>query len=221
MIGIFHIHTSYSSDAAVSPKKVVARLQELGVDFAAITDHQTIQGALEVKRLAPPTLTIIVGAEYHTEKGDIIGLFMEKEVKSSKSNELISEIKAQGGIVVLPHPYKAHKLDAQLIQSVDAIEVYNSRTDRLKNYKALALAKEYNKKKMAGSDAHFTQEIGLTMMEFSNKDLKFAILNGEGEIIKAQESLVFYPPISGMINLYKTKNLYLLLKWIGKLVNRR
>ncbi|MBI4722461.1 MAG: PHP domain-containing protein, partial [Candidatus Stahlbacteria bacterium] len=104
-----------------------------------------------------------------------------------------------------------------LIQSVDAIEVYNSRTDKLKNCKALALAKEYNKKKIAGSDAHFTQEIGLTMMEFKGNDLKDAIINSGGEIIKAEESPAFYPPISGIVNLYKTKNLYLFLKWIKKL----
>lgn len=220
MIGVFHIHTSYSFDANVSPKRVIEQLQRLGVNFAAITDHETIQGALEAKTIAPPNLIIIVGAEYHTEKGDIMGLFLEKEIKSRKSDEVIKEIKSQNGIIVLPHPYKAHRLDPEFIQSVDVIEIYNSRASKTENAKALALAKEYRKPGIVGSDAHFLQEIGLTLMEFHHPDLKLAILNGQGKIIRTQKSTFFYPIGSGLINLYTTKNPHLIIKWGRKLILR-
>ncbi|MCK4307831.1 PHP domain-containing protein [candidate division WOR-3 bacterium] len=219
MTGIFHIHTSHSFDATISSRRIVDWLQKLGVDFAAITDHETIQGALEVRRLTNNDLrlTIIVGAEYYTDKGDIIGLFLEREVKSRKSNEVIKEIKAQGGIVVLPHPYKSHKLDEELIKAVDVIEVFNARTSENKNVKALALARKYGKPGIAASDAHFLQEIGLTRMEFGDTDLKKAILNGEGKIIKAEESQLFYSAFTGLTKLCKTKDPRVTLGWIKKL----
>lgn len=213
MIGIFHIHTSYSFDTYLPPKKIADCLQEMDIDFVAITDHETIQGALEVKEILSnqsPPIQIIVGAEYYTEKGDIMGLFLEEEIKTQSSDEVINEIKKQGGLVVLPHPYKAHKLDQTLIQSVDVIEVYNSRTTRAKNAQALALAKEYNKPGIIGSDAHFIQEVGLTMMEFDTVDLKSAILAGQGKIIRAEESQFYYSIVSGLINLHKTKDLHLI-----------
>ena len=220
MIGIFHIHTSYSFDATVSPQKIVNKLEDLGVDFAVITDHETMQGALEAKRLTAndSRLTIIVGAEYYTDKGDIIGLFLEKEVKSRKSNEVIKEIKNQGGIVILPHPYKSHKLDEKLVRSVDVIEVFNARTGKNKNAQALALAQKYGKPGIAASDAHFLQEIGLTKMEFEdNTNLKKAILNGEGKIIKAEESSLFYSTFTGLTKLYRTKDPRVTLGWVKKL----
>ncbi len=231
MTGIFHIHTSYSFDATVPPKKIVKELEDLGVDFAVITDHETMQGALEAKQLTinDSRLTIIVGAEYYTDKGDIIGLFLEKEVKSRKSNEVIEEIKAQGGIVILPHPYKSHKLDEELVKSVDMIEVFNARTGKKKNAQALALAKKYGKPGIAASDAHFLQEIGLTRMKFDTSDicknnsriaptsLKKAILNGEGRIIKAEESSLFYSTVTGLTKLYKTKDIRVTLGWVKKI----
>ncbi|MCK4352830.1 PHP domain-containing protein [candidate division WOR-3 bacterium] len=224
MIGVFHIHTGYSFDATISPRRIVEHLYKLGVDFAAITDHETIKGALECKNnLKIGRLNIIIGAEYHTEKGDIIGLFLNKEVISRKSASVIYEIKKQGGIVFLPHPYRGHKLDKELIEAMDVIEVYNSRNTDIDNQKALSLAKEYNKPGIVGSDAHFLREIALTQMSFDNQDkfdeseLKSAILCGKGKVIKAIHSPIYNSMLTGLIKLYKTKNPRVPVSWVKRL----
>jgi predicted metal-dependent phosphoesterase TrpH len=222
LTGVFHIHTAYSFDANVSPRRMTRQLSKLGFDFAAITDHETIRGAVEAQRVAPEGLTIIIGAEYCTEKGDIVGLFLSKEVESRKSEDVISEIKGQGGIVVLPHPFKSHNLDEELIRAVDLIEVHNSRTDALRNSKALALAEEYGKHGIAGSDAHFLGELELARMTFnSEEDLRTAILHGHGKIVTAELGSLGYQTLTGLINLCKTRNPRLFLRWIRRLSELR
>ena len=246
MTGVFHIHTCYSFDAFIHPKRIVAHLRRLGFDFAAITDHETIKGALEAKRLTinDLRLTIIVGAEYSTEKGDIIGLFLKSEIVSKKSDKVISEIKKQGGLVVLPHPYRGHKLDDKLIGSVDVIEVYNSRSTELDNQKSLELARKYGKPMIAGSDAHFLGEIGLTKMDFAEdkprryffrqesrpaptsearrsrngneSDIKLAILNGGGSILFTKRSPIYYKMLTGLTRLCKTKDPRIPISWMKK-----
>ena len=223
MRGVFHIHSAYSFDGHISPANIVKELQKLGVDFAAITDHETIKGALEAKSIAK--LNIIIGAEYKTDKGDIIGLFLKEDVISGKSVEVISEIKKQGGVVVLPHPYRSHKLDKELINSVDVIEVYNSRSTKIENQKSLELAKRYSKPGIVGSDAHFLQEIPLTEMDFSpdksGQSLKQAILNGDVQIVKTEKSPGYWRIFTGVIRLYKTKDPRIILSWIKKLLRSK
>ncbi|MDI6839583.1 MAG: PHP domain-containing protein [bacterium] len=201
MIGTFHIHTSYSFDANIPPARIVGHIQKLGLDFAAITDHGTIKGALEANKIGK--VNIIVGAEYYTDEGDIIGLFLKNEVISKSSKKVIQEIKNQGGLVVLPHPYREHKLDNELIEAVDIIEVYNSRCTNGENRMAMALAKEYNKPVIVGSDAHFLREIGLTKMSFNDYNIKSALLNGNGNILTTERSPLYNRIFTGLINLYK------------------
>ena len=218
MKGIFHIHTKYSFDANIPPAEMVKYIQALGLDFAAITDHETIRGALEAKNTTG--FPIIVGAEYYTEKGDIIGLFLEKEIITRKSDELIKEIKAQGGIVVLPHPYRSHKLDSKLVSSVDVIEVFNARSSEKENSLALKLAKEYNKPMLAGSDAHFLQELKLTEVVVRGKDLKSSIINGDTQITKQERSTTSCRVRTGLVRLSKQKDPKILIGWARKLAFR-
>lgn len=235
MKAIFHIHSSYSFDGSIPPARIVKELQKLGVEFAAITDHETIKGALEAKSIChsectqESKLNIIIGAEYKTDKGDIIGLFLKEDVISGSRNlqvagEVISQIKKQGGIVVLPHPHRGHKLDEELINSVDVIEVYNSRSSKIENQKSLELVKRYGKPGIVGSDAHFLQEIPLTEMDFSDSDkseslqsLKQAILNGDVRIVKTEKSPSYWRILTGFIRLYKTKDPRIIVSWIKKL----
>ena len=218
MKGIFHIHTKYSFDAHIPPSEMVKYIQSIGLDFAAITDHETIKGALEAKNTT--NFPIIVGAEYYTEKGDIIGLFLEKEVTSKKSDEVIRQIKAQGGIVVLPHPCRSHKLDSKLISQVDVIEVFNARGSNEENNSALELAKKYNKPMLAGSDAHFLEELSLTEVTILGTDLKSAILRGELKITKQEQSTTSCRVRTGLIRLSKQKDPRIIIGWIKKLLEK-
>ena len=88
----------------------------------AITDHGTIQGGLATRVSSPNSFIVIVGAEIKTEFGDIVGLFLNEEIKSHRINEVIDEISDQSGLIVLPHLFREHNLnmlDDKLIEKID------------------------------------------------------------------------------------------------------
>lgn len=182
--GLFHIHTKYSFDSIMSPEAVVKYAVKNGYSILAITDHNTIRGSLEARSYVErhhSRIEAIIGAEYSTEKGDIIGLLLKEEIKMGSAEEVIGHIRAQGGLVVLPHPYKGHHLDTELIDDCDIVEVYNSRADELQNRTALEMAHTYTKPALVGSDAHFHNELGLATVTFTSTSsmLRDILLNSE------------------------------------------
>ena len=127
-----HIHTKYSSDGVLEPVKIVETTRKLGLHGIAITDHNTIRGGVEVKKYETPDLQVIVGSEVMTERGEITGLFLSSDINSRDVRGVISEIKNQGGIVIIPHPFDRLRHSAfhpttEDAEYIDAIEVYNSR----------------------------------------------------------------------------------------------
>ena len=146
MIADFHIHSKYSYDSILSPRTILKVAKKQGLNAIAITDHDTIKGGVETQKInTDKDFLVIVGSEVNTEIGDLIGLNLNEEIKSKNSIEVIEEIKAQGGYVILPHPYRGHKLNEHIIENSDAIEVFNGRSTREQNMKALELAKKYFK----------------------------------------------------------------------------
>lgn len=168
-----HVHTCYSKDSTSPPEKIVRRCLEIGINCLAVTDHNTISGALEVKRIAP--FTVIIGEEMLTTCGEIIGLFLTEEIpKRLSPEETVARIKAQGGLVCIPHPcdrFRPHsrlRRDAleRIMPDIDLIEVFNARTLALRDSaRALQLAQSHGLPGTAGSDAHVVKEIGRSFME--------------------------------------------------------
>ena len=175
-----HIHTKYSSDCNTPLEKIINRCLEIGINCIAIADHGTIDGALEMQSLAP--FKVIVAEEILTPHGEIMGMFLKETIPSGLSVEqTISQIKAQGGLVNIPHPFDAFRglrLDGKeleaLVGQVDAIEVFNAREPfRKPSTKARAFAQKYDIPGTAGSDAHTIGEIGnayMEMPEFNGRD---------------------------------------------------
>ncbi len=162
LIADFHIHSSYSHDSFMSPESIVKRAKKVGLTCIAITDHGTIAGGVEGKKEAGRYgVEVIAGAEIKTDCGDIIGLNLHREIGATSWQAVISEIHAQGGIVVLPHPYHDHDSVEEIAQCVDFIECWNSRCTPEENKKAGSLANRSGKKSIYGSDAHSISEIGL------------------------------------------------------------
>jgi predicted metal-dependent phosphoesterase TrpH len=159
-----HIHSKYSYDSLMHPKTILKMAERKGLNAIAVTDHNTIRGgveALQVSRKSDFAVSVIVGAEICTSIGDIIGLFLENEIRSKKILDVIDDIKEQGGLVVVPHPFKSHKfVDVQkIVDQIDLLEISNSRT-RITSEQS-NLLKALNKTLIGCSDAHFPQEIGL------------------------------------------------------------
>lgn len=159
-----HMHSIYSKDSLLSPKKILQISLFKGMNAIAVTDHDTILGGLKVKSIKQDSLLVVIGSEIKTDHGDLIGLFLNEEVKSKAFLEVIEEIKAQGGIVVLPHPYRRKIFpDLEMLKKVDVFEGINGRTSEELNQKAQNLAINLSKPVIGGSDAHFSFELGKLM----------------------------------------------------------
>ena len=158
-----HIHSKYSYDSCMDIEKILEIAKKKGLSGISITDHNTIKGSLKAMETAKKKggLLVIPGIEITTNYGDIIGLFINEEIKSRNALEVIDIIKSQGGIASLAHPFKRNKaIDEELLLKIDAIEVFNSRCSRKVNQKAEELFRNSNIGITAGSDAHFYFEIG-------------------------------------------------------------
>jgi len=156
----FHTHTHHSYDSLMKPREILRIAKKRGLDGIVICDHNTIKGGVEAAQVnTDSNFTVIIGAEIATNAGDITGIFLNKEIISRNFDEVVAEIKAQKGKVILNHPYKGHDLTKIDYSKIDFIEGYNSRLSKKDNDKALELAKEHGIPILAGSDSHVYNEI--------------------------------------------------------------
>ena len=175
-----HIHTEYSIDCTTSLESIIDRCLELRINCIAIADHGTVEGALKMQDLAP--FPVIVAEEILTLHGEIMGMFLHETIPSGLSvEETLREIRAQDGLVNIPHPYDTlrgsalgGKIVGGIVEQIDTIEVFNSRSPLLRSStRAEAFALKHGITRIAGSDAHTPHEIGNTyivMPEFDGKD---------------------------------------------------
>lgn len=172
-----HIHTSFSPDGATAPRDVVRRCEEVGLSCVAITDHNTIAGALEACDVSP--IPIIIGEEVMTSDGEVIGLFLKREIPRGLSpTDTMRAIREQGGLVCIPHPFDRFRSGLLrrvepdgLLPLIDIIEVYNARTFYPPdNRSARRFAEEHRLLVCAASDAHTPEELGHTFVEMPQFD---------------------------------------------------
>jgi predicted metal-dependent phosphoesterase TrpH len=176
-----HVHTSASFDSLASPESQVRAAVARGLTHLAITDHDTIDGALVardyVTREGLP-LTVLIGQEVKTAEGDLIAVFLDRPIPSFLAPaEAIAAARAQGGLVGIPHPFdrfrgsllasseeesQADAGPAALAPLVDWVEVHNARIMVGKgNEQAAAFARAHELPGVAASDAHSTLEVGV------------------------------------------------------------
>ena len=181
-----HMHTRHSFDSLTEPRWLVERAEELSIDVIAVTDHGTWKGAVEARECAREAglkLHVILAAEYHTDQGDVIGLFLDREHRQLSAIKLCDAIHASGGLTLLPHPYRWHRLDDELLSRIDLIEVHNSRTTLADNEQASELARKRGRPGLVGPDAHRIGELGLARNVFEgarpadDEGLKQALLH--------------------------------------------
>jgi len=165
-----HCHTRASFDSLASPEAVVRAAVDRGLTHLAITDHDRIDGALRAREVAPDGLTIIVGEEVKTADGDLIAVFLERAVAPGRpARETIAEVREQGGLVGIPHPfdrYRGSMLNDPGLEGigelVDWVEAHNARiVGGTGNERAAQFARELGLPGVAVSDAHSTLEVGV------------------------------------------------------------
>ncbi len=204
------IHTIFSFDSLSKPEDIIKMARKKKIGILGITDHDEIDGALQIKKLAKGNPYIVVGQEIHTNKGEIIGLFLNKKIVSHIFDKAVNEIKKQNGLVVLPHPSK-RKIslsNEQIEKCVDLIEVYSSRSFDIQNKNSSLFAKDFkNKGLISGSDAHFVFEIGTSYMclkkiKLNDKNIKNILKTFNGNIHK-KRNLLFVESFSQFVAFLK------------------
>ena len=166
-----HSHTRGSWDCLSDPEALLQRALDRGLHRIAITDHNRLGVALAMHEKYPDQ--VIPGEEVKTREGiDLIGLFLRREIpKGTRAEEACRLIRADGGLVYLPHPFAPGKggggrYAEELAPSVDIVEVFNARLHPGRwNMPAEELARSHRKLRGAGSDAHTLREVGGAWVE--------------------------------------------------------
>jgi len=166
----FHLHTFFSGDSTISPKIIVDELHMHAlIKGAAITDHNTLEGYFQVRKLANiyEDLIILPGIEISTDKGDIIILGVEeKPIYPATLDSTIDFAKENGGVIIIPHPYRSFGVgDLAMNIEAHAIEVLNPTATPKENMMAQKLAKTKNLPGVAGTDAHEPEEMWTVFTE--------------------------------------------------------
>ena len=167
-----HSHTRLSKDSLNDPRRLVETAAAHGLGALCVTDHNGLANALALSRLSDLPIPVIASEEVKTREGEIIGWFLQELVpKGLSPEETAQRIRAQGGIVAVPHPFdrarNSSRLQTPALERlvaaglVDVIEVFNARTTFPDdNALALDFATRHGLAMSAGSDAHTLWEVG-------------------------------------------------------------
>ncbi|MGA2319885.1 MAG: PHP domain-containing protein [Solirubrobacteraceae bacterium] len=198
-----HMHTDHSPDCATPVEVLLATARAQGLGAIAVTDHNEISGALEARaQSADAGLKVIVGEEIKTAvQGEVIGLFIEEKIPRGLTlEETVAEIKRQGGLVYVPHPFdRMHSVPdyeylLKILDDVDALEVFNPRVAiGAFNEEAERFAAKYRIPAGAGSDSHVAQGLGSVRMRMRDFDGPEEFLQSlrEAEIVTRPSSLLY------------------------------
>ena len=189
----FHSHTMWSGDSTTTPEEIEEAVLESGIDVLCVTDHNSIRGAETLAAQLP--CRVVVGEELRTHAGEIIGLFLTEHVPFGISpREAAERIRAQGGLVYVPHPYDPMRrnLAEPALEELagagllDAVEIFNAKTSLAHlNDRAAAFAADRGLPGGAGSDAHVPEAVGAAYVEMPDFDGPAAFLRSlsEGAVV--------------------------------------
>jgi hypothetical protein len=203
LVADLHMHTYWSHDCQMPVEDLLDHAEAEGLGAIAVTDHNVFGGAQEAVELARGRdLIVIPGEEVKTDgQGEVIGLFLREEIPRGLSfAETVEAIRAQGGVVYVPHPFdRLHSIpDAATLQrhlpQIDVLEVYNARLlFEAYNDEALRFARKYDLTMGAGSDAHVLQGVGtgaVRMRAFDGPEEFLASLRG-AQVLRRPRSLLY------------------------------
>jgi glycosyltransferase involved in cell wall biosynthesis len=196
-----HMHTDHSYDCATPVEVLLAEAAARGLGAIAVTDHNEISGAKEAREKAVGVKVIVAEEVKTANQGEVIGLFIENKIPRGLTlEETITEIKRQGGLVYVPHPFdRLHSVPdyehlLTVLDQVDAIEVFNPRIAISEfNEEAVRFAAKYRIPAGAGSDAHVPQGLGsvrIRMRDFNGPE-EFLESLRDADIVRNPASLFY------------------------------
>ncbi|WP_435065522.1 PHP domain-containing protein [Halobaculum sp. EA56] len=179
MLADLHVHTAHSHDSWATVEDVLDAAEQRDLEAIAITDHDTVTGAKEARKLADSRdITVIPGVERTVPVGKhgvhLIGLHVDQLPPNDEVISVVESIHDQGGVVVVPHPFRVgtglldHAKNGTIQQSAaesvleraDLLEVLNWKDSRSAISKTLEFAQESNHNIVAGTDAHTSTDVG-------------------------------------------------------------
>jgi predicted metal-dependent phosphoesterase TrpH len=180
---VYHVHTRFSYDCATSLEAVLEGALQAGIGCLCVTDHDTIEGALALQRMSHPEVEIVVGCEFTAEDGShVIGLKLQDTISERRVPELLKRIRQQGGLVLLPHPFRrgsgifrnemkrSEDFVREVLSHTDVVESFNGRDSYYNNQRSYLFATDRGVPAVAGSDAHTAPEIGSVFVEYAAND---------------------------------------------------
>jgi hypothetical protein len=198
-----HMHTDHSHDCATPVEVLLATARAQGLGAIAVTDHNEISGAHAAREQAQAAgVKVIVGEEVKTgHQGEVIGLFIEEKIPRGLTlEETVREIKRQGGLVYVPHPFdRMHSVPdyehlLPILEDIDVLEVFNPRVAiSAFNEEASRFASKYRITAGAGSDSHVPQGLGsarIRMRDFDGPE-EFMQSLLDAEIVTRPSSLLY------------------------------
>jgi hypothetical protein len=199
-----HMHTDHSPDCATPAELLLETAKDQGLGAIAITDHNEISGALEAKEIAARIggIQVIVAEEVKTaHQGEVIGLFLQERIERGMSMaETIAEIRRQGGLVYVPHPFdRLHSVPdyehlLEVVDEIDILEVFNPRVAfSAFNEEAVRFARKYSIVPGAGSDSHVVQGLGsvkIRLRDFEGPE-EFLESMRDADIVRKHKNLVY------------------------------
>src|SRR5256886_1235461 len=195
------MHTNHSYDCATTVDKLLETAKAQGLGAIAVTDHNEISGAVEAADRADG-IKVIVGEEVKTaDQGEVIGLFIDHKIPRGMTlEETVGEIRRQGGLVYVPHPFdRMHSVPdyehlLTVVEDIDAIEVFNPRVAfSAFNEEAARFAAKYRIVAGAGSDSHVAQGLGsvkIRMRDFDGPE-EFLESLRDADIVRKRQSLLY------------------------------
>ena len=184
------VHTD-ASDAMDDPLTMLNAAQRAGVDIIAVTDHDQTRGAHVARELAARNqhcVEVIVGSEVSSRHGHILALWIDEPIPAFRSAAAtIEAIWKQDGIAVIAHPGAVipfaltHRDIDRLLRDLEAelsgndspvlaIETANPiPSARWRRDGFIRANQRWNLPVTGGSDAHFFEQVGSAVTEFSGR----------------------------------------------------
>ena len=206
-----HMHTDHSNDCATPVEVLLETAKDRGMGAIAVTDHNEISGALAAREAAERDggIKVIVGEEVKTaEQGEVIGLFLEEKIERGMTMaETVAEIRRQGGLVYVPHPFdRLHSVPDYehllgMVEEIDILEVFNPRVAfSAFNEEAERFAAKYRIVPGAGSDGHVAQALGSVRIRLHDFDGAEEFLEAmrNADIVRKHKNLVYVQALKWM-----------------------
>ncbi len=181
-----HIHTlPRSLCSAMGPEELMEAARQAGLDGLCLTEHQNRWPPEEVEELSRTGgIRIFQGNEVTTTRGDILVLGYDRDIKGIVTiQDLRKEVEAVGGLMIAAHPFRGFLLvgigqleltveqacKRNVFQYVDGLEISNCRVTDQENDMARQVGERLGLVGVAGSDAHYPEEVGKCVMVFQRE----------------------------------------------------